>query len=74
MQIRVRVNPNSREMRVVRVGDYDYEVDVDEKPERGQANRRLVEILSMYFKVPKSKIFIISGAKSRDKIVQIYSP
>ncbi len=73
MRIKVRVSPNSTEARVVKIGEVDYEVKVDEKPEGGRANKRLVEILSKHFRVPKSKIFIVSGTKSRDKIVEIIS-
>lgn len=48
-----------------------YEVKVDERAIGGRANKRLVEILSNHFKVPKSRIFIISGAKSRDKTLEL---
>ena len=71
MRISVRVSPNSREARVVNIGEGEYEVRVDEKPEGGRANKRLIEILSEHFKVPKSRIFIVSGTKSRDKIVEV---
>ncbi len=71
MLIRIRVSPNAREARVVKVSEGDYEVKVDEKAEGGQANKRLVEILSKHFKVPKSRILIVRGTKSRDKMVEI---
>jgi len=73
VKIRVHVSPNSREARVVKIGETIYDVKVDEKPLGGRANKRLLEILSDYFKIPKSKIFIVSGTKSREKIVQIIS-
>jgi uncharacterized protein (TIGR00251 family) len=69
--IRVRVTPNARTASVVKVGETDYEVKVDEKAMGGRANGRLLELLSDYFKVPKSKISIARGAKSRDKIVRL---
>ena len=47
------------------------EVKVDERATGGRANKRLVEILSEYFKVPKSRISIVSGEKSRDKVVVV---
>jgi uncharacterized protein (TIGR00251 family) len=71
MLIRVRVNPNARLASVVKVDEADYEVKVDEKAIGGRANARLLEILSDHFKVSKSRISIVKGARSRDKIVRI---
>lgn len=40
-------------------------------PIEGRANNRIIFLLSKYFKVPKSQVKIVSGLKSRDKIVEI---
>jgi uncharacterized protein (TIGR00251 family) len=69
--IDVHIVPNSKQPLVRRLGDSTYEVRVDAVPRDGKANRRLVEILSDHFRVPKSGIFIVKGAKSRDKTVEI---
>lgn len=37
----------------------------------GQADKSLIELLSKYFKIPKSSIDIVSGLKVRNKIVEI---
>ena len=71
MLIRVHVTPNAKEARVVKVGDDSFEVRVDERAVNGRANKRLLEILSKHFVVPKSRIFITKGMRSRDKIVQV---
>ena len=71
MQIKVRVTPSAREVRVTKISEDSYEVKVDERADGGRANKRLLEILSKHFKVPKSKVFIMRGIKSRDKIVEI---
>ena len=71
MLIRVHVTPNSKGASVAKVGETDFEVRVDERATDGKANRRLLELLSEYFGVPKSKIVIVRGAKSRDKILEI---
>ncbi len=65
------MTPNSREARVTKVGEASFDVKVDEKAMGGRANRRLVEILSEHFKVPRSRISIVRGAKSRDKMVEV---
>lgn len=71
MLIRVHVTPNAREARVTRVDETSFEVKVDEKATGGRANKRLVEILSEHFDVPKSRISIVSGTKSRDKVLDV---
>ena len=53
------------------VGESSFEVKVDEKAVGGRANKRLLEILSEHFSVPKSRILIVSGTKSRDKVVEV---
>ncbi len=62
---------NAKEARVVKVGEANFEVKVDAKALDGRANRRLVEILSENLSVPKSRIFIVSGARSRDKVLEV---
>lgn len=71
MLIKVHVTLNAKEARVVRVGEAEFEVKVDERAVEGRANKRLLAILSEHFRVPKSKIHIVRGAKSRDKILEV---
>ena len=73
MLIRVRVTPNARRPNITQMGEGVFEVRVDARAEGGKANKRLVEILSEHFGVPKSKISIVRGAKSRDKTVEVRS-
>lgn len=69
MIIHVRVKINATKADITKVDESTYEVKVDEKAIDGRANRRLIEILSKHFAVSKSRIIIINGSKSRDKIV-----
>ncbi len=71
MLIRVYVTPNAREGYVVKVSEDYFEAWVDERAIGGRANKRLLEILAEHFKVPKSRISILRGTKSRDKTVQV---
>jgi uncharacterized protein len=48
-----------------------YKVYVTAPPEDGKANKKLIELLAEYFKVPKSQIRIVKGEISRNKIVEI---
>ena len=67
------MTPGAKEGRVTKVGEADYEVRVNAVAADGRANKRLVEILSDHFKVPKSRIVVVRGARSRDKILEIFS-
>ena len=40
-------------------------------PENGRANAAVIDLLSEYFDVPKSKIQIIKGLAFRDKVVVV---
>ena len=71
MLIRVRVTSSAKEARVTKTGESSFEVRVDERAVGGRANKRLLEILSEHFNVPKSSITIVRGARSRDKMVEI---
>ena len=71
MRISVRVTPNAREASVLKVGEASFEVRVDERAIGGLANKRLLELLSRHFKVPKSRVWIVSGARSRDKVIEV---
>jgi len=47
------------------------EMEVDEEPVKGRANRRIIEMLASLFKVGKEDVEIVYGKKSRDKGVMV---
>ena len=71
MLIRVYVTPNAREAGVVKVSEDYFEVRVDERAVAGRANKRLLEILAEHFNIPKSRIIIVKGSKTRNKTLQV---
>ena len=71
MLIRVRVTPNAKKPAVVKIAEGSFEVKVDERAEGGKANKRLLELLTEHFGVPKSSLRVVSGAKSRDKLIDV---
>ena len=73
MFIRVHVTPNAREVSVTKVDESVFEVRVDEKAIRGRANKRLLEIMAKYLGVPRSKVLLVRGAKTRDKLIEVIS-
>ena len=71
MLIKVRVFPSSKKEEIVKKSEDSFEIKVKEKPVRGEANRRVIEILSLYLKIPEKEIKLIKGFKERNKIFEL---
>jgi len=69
--IRVKAKPNSKKEGIKKLGENFYEVRVSAPPEKGKANERIIELLAEFFKVPKKKIKLIKGEKSKEKLFEI---
>ncbi len=72
MRISVHASPGAKRAAVEKVSESEYRVRVNAKPVDGAANIRLIEILAEYFKVSFGAIRIVSGATSREKIIDIF--
>jgi len=71
MFIKVKVLPNSKEEEIRKTPEDRFEVKVKEKPEKGLANKRTLEILSSYFHLPPASIKLVKGNRQRNKIFEI---
>jgi Uncharacterized conserved protein len=71
VRIKVKVKPGASENEVKKIDEYLYEVRTTTIPEKGKANEKVIELLSDFFDVPKSKIKIIKGQASREKEVEV---
>ena len=70
MQISVRVKPGIKgATRLEKQEDGSYVAFLHARAHDGEANKALIELVSDEFNVPKTSIAIISGAKSRDKVL-----
>ena len=70
MKVTIRAIPGAKKAEIRKEAGI-LKVKIDMPPTEGKANKRLVKILAGYFSVPKSKIKIIKGQHSKNKIVQI---
>ncbi|MBI5196515.1 MAG: DUF167 domain-containing protein [Nitrospirae bacterium] len=70
MKISVAIKPKSRVEKVEKTNS-GYIVHVKEQPIENKANTALIKALAGYFDVPKSRVEIVSGIKSKQKIVEI---
>ena len=71
MKINVRVITGARENKVVPQVDSSLRVYSTALPVEGRANQALVKILAKEYGVAKSRIEILKGHKSRNKVVEI---
>lgn len=71
MKIFVYVKANARENKVEKIDETGYKVSVKVAPVAGRANKEGEEVLAEYFRVPKSKVYIISGFKNKSKVVEV---
>jgi uncharacterized protein (TIGR00251 family) len=63
----VRAQPGARRNEIRGVQDGQLKVCVTQSPERGKANKALIEVLSKSLKLKKSQIELISGETSHQK-------
>ncbi len=70
MKIQVRVKPNSRTEEVSQEGN-SFIVKVKEPPKEGKANQAVVKLLAKHFGVPQGQVRILSGFKSKNKVIEI---
>ncbi|MBA7507981.1 hypothetical protein ES706_06712 [subsurface metagenome] len=70
MKIQVKVRPNSRAEEVSQEGD-NFAVKVKEPPKEGRANQEVIKLLAKHFGVSQVQVRILSGLRSRNKIVEV---
>ena len=71
MLIKVKAKPRSKKEGVKEIAKNYFEVRVNQPPEKGRANERIVELLAEYFDIPKSKVRLIKGETSKEKVFEI---
>ena len=71
MKINVKAKPSAREEKVEKIDENNFVVSVTEPPEKGKANNAIKNALAIYFKTGSSRVKIVSGYSSRNKIIEI---
>ena len=70
MIIYINAKPGSKVEKVERVSENEYNISVKERAEDGEANKRIINLLSKELNVPFRNI-VIKNPRSRKKIVEI---
>ena len=71
--IKVKVSAGAKTEKIEEIEPGVFKVRVSEPPEKGKANDRVLELVAEYFKVSKSKVFLVSGNTYREKTIMIDS-
>jgi uncharacterized protein YggU (UPF0235/DUF167 family) len=71
MKLIVRGHPNSKNPRVLKKSENEYEVYVGQPPENGQANEAIIKLLAKHLKIKQNQLMIVSGLKSKTKLVEL---
>ncbi len=71
MTIAVKVIPRSSKNELKQLADGSYKAKLTAAPVDGKANDALIELLAEHFDVPKSKIKIVRGLTSKNKVIKI---
>lgn len=71
MRITVTVVPRARRTYVEPLQDGGLRVAVTAAPQEGQANAAVIAALAVHFHIPRSRVRIVHGERSRKKVVEI---
>ncbi len=71
MFVKVIATPGARKERITKVKDTEFHIAVREPAERNMANKRIVAIIASECGVVSTKVRLLTGHRSRAKIVVV---
>lgn len=71
MYVKVKVKPNSKKEKIEKISENTFSIAVREKAERGEANKRICQIILNEFNNPPGGVIIISGHHSFTKLLRV---
>ncbi|RJP43624.1 DUF167 domain-containing protein [Candidatus Parcubacteria bacterium] len=71
MKVFVTVKPNSKKDSVEELDTSHFKIQTKSPPRDGKANSAAISALARHLGVPKSRIEIIAGAKSKQKVFEV---
>ena len=71
MRIFVKAKPGAKIEEVKKIDEEHFVVSVKEPPVQGRANAAIIKALAAYFHITPSRMRIILGHTSREKIIAI---
>ena len=71
MYIKVKVDAGAKKEKIEQTSSDHFEVSVKEKAERNMANKRVIELVATFYKLPTGKVHLVNGHHSPGKILNI---
>lgn len=71
MYIKAVVTAGAKKESIFQKSTDQFLISVKEKAEKNMANKKVIELLSLYFKIPKGKIRIINGHHHPHKLLVV---
>jgi len=69
---KAKIVPGSSKNKIIGAYNNALKISIAAPPVEGKANKKCIDYLAKYFNVVKSKIEIISGQTSKNKLIKIY--
>jgi len=70
--IKIKIVPGSSKNKIIGAYNDALKITITAPPVEDKANKKCIAYLAKYFDVAKSKIEIISGKNSKNKLIKIY--
>ncbi len=70
-KIFVKAKPFAKEEKITKIDEINFIVAVKEPPKDGKANRAIIKAIASYFNVAPSRVNLVSGFSSRNKVFEI---
>jgi len=74
MKITVHAKPGAKVNKIEKIGADDFVVSVKEPAKGNKANFAILEAIAEYFEIPLVSVRMISGRKSKQKILVVSLP
>ena len=68
---KIRVRPSASRNEIKGLRGEALKIDINAPPIKGKANKECIRFLAKELRIPKSNIEILSGLKSKDKLISI---
>ncbi len=67
----VTVRPRAHQQKIEKIDSTTYKVSVHSPPLKGKANQEVIKLLASYFKLPPSRLKILKGQKTSQKLIRL---
>lgn len=71
VKIFVKAKPSAQEEKIEKISETNFTVSVKEPPIKGMANQAIIKALAGYFGIAPSRVRLVSGFSSRQKVFEI---